>query len=177
VDDVADAEIGDVDRQLDRDVGRLAADLDRPHDGVQLTAVDDALVLAGELERHLGGDQLGRVDREQVDVADLAADDVELVLAEQRRDLAGRAVTFDGHLDHGVLLADRVERALERLDVDDDRHRVDATLGGGAVQDAGHEPAGAEHAGGALAGAGTSGDGELSDFDRHGVLWRLLATW
>ena len=63
---------------------RLRADLELAEHDADLAAVDRALRLADELERDLGDDFLVRIDREQVDVRDLAAERVDLVLLDER---------------------------------------------------------------------------------------------
>ena len=136
VDDVADLERRDVDRELDRDVARLRANLEVAQHDAELAAVDRALRLADELERHLGADFLVRIDRDQVDVRDVAADRIDLVVLDQRVQRARLRAALDRQVDDGVVLADRVERGAQRLDVDDDRQRLDAAIGRGAVADA-----------------------------------------
>ena len=51
---------------------------------------------------------------------------------------AAAAAAVDRQVDHGVLLADRVERGAQLLDVDGDRERLDAAVGRRAVADAGN---------------------------------------
>ena len=90
VDHVADLERRDIDHELGRDVARLRAHAERAHDDAELTAVDRALRLAGELERDIGANFLVRVDREQVDVGDVAAQGVDLEVLDQRVQRARR---------------------------------------------------------------------------------------
>ena len=71
-------------------------------------------------------------------MGDVAADRIDLVLLDERVELAAAAAAVDRQVDHGVLLADRVERLSERLDVDDDRQRLDAAVERRAVADAGN---------------------------------------
>ncbi len=168
VNDVADLERRDVDRELDRDVARLRVNFERAEHDADLTAVDRALRLADELERNVRANFLVRIDREQVDVRDLATQRVELVLLDERVQLARCAAAVDRQVDHGVLLADRVERGAERLDVDDDRQRIDAAIGRGAVTNSGNLALRAQLDGSALTSVLTKRDSELSDLDfRH----------
>ena len=158
-----------VDRHLDRDVARLGLDVDRAHHDAELTAVDRALRLADEVERDARGDFLVRIDREEVDVRDVAAQRIDSVLLDQRAEPAARGTALDREIDDRVLLADRVERGAQRLDVDRDRERLDLAVGRGAVADPRNVAGTAKRARGALALAEVvaNGDGELSDF--HGV--------
>ena len=68
---------------------------------------------------------------------DVAADQVDLVVLDERVEPPRLAVALDREIDDGVLLADRVERGAQRLDVDDDRQRLDLAVRRRAVADAG----------------------------------------
>src|SRR6185312_13551948 len=122
--------------------------------------------LAGELDRHRRIDFLVRIDREQVDVRDVAAQRMDLVLLHERVQLA-RLVAVDREVDDRVLLADRVERGAQRLDVDGDRQRLDAAIGRRAVANSGNLALRAQRTSASLTGAGTKTDSELSN-----VRWR-----
>jgi len=78
--------------------------------------------------------------------------------------------TLDRQVDHGVLLADRVESLLELLDVDDDRDGLDPTVDRNAVADPGDLALRTQSARRALVtGRVPKRDSELSDF--HDVLF------
>src|SRR5262249_41903510 len=149
--------------ELDRDVARLRAHEQLAEHDADLAAVDRAFRLADELERDLRAHFLVRIDREQVDVRDLATRRVHLIVLDARVQVAA---ALDRQVDDGVLLANRIERGAKRLDVDRDRERLDAPVDRGAVADSGDLALRAQLAGRTLAGLVANRDCELPDF--HG---------
>jgi hypothetical protein len=109
VDHVADIERADVDGDLQRNISRLGLERQGAQHDAQLSAGDRTLVLADELERNVGDDFLVRIDGDEVDMSDVAADDVDLVVLHQRGEHAWRRSTFDSQIDDGVLLAHGVK--------------------------------------------------------------------
>ena len=147
---LADLEVGDVDGEARRDVGRLGRDEQRLQDLVDHAALaGDRLGLALEVDGDLDVDGLVEVDADEVDVEHVAAHGVALHVLHQ----GGRAVAVDLEVDDGVeaLLGDQRGAQLAPL------HREGDRVGPEAVDHAGDLALAAEAAGGAGALRGARG--------------------
>ena len=134
LDRVAGAQAGDVDRDDVRHVAGQRRDLDLVHRLLQDAAVVDH---AGRLALDVHGDGrrdlLRHGDREQVEVRQPVADQVELEVLEDRR--RRRRLARDGHLQDRVASGLARQRLAQGRDVDLER----IGLAAAAVQDPGNE--------------------------------------
>ena len=132
---VAHLEPADVGLDRLRDLHRQRLDVERRRGLVE----DAALLDSGRVLGPVQVDVDGRLDRDvephflQVDVADVAANRIALVLLQDRRMLGGLALEHD--VEHGVQAGRAGQRSAEIALADDERLRRRA-----AVENAGNEP-------------------------------------
>ena len=132
---VAHLHAADVGLDALRDLHRQRLDVQRRAGLREHAALLDAGCVLGAVEVDVDGrlDRDVEADLQQVDVADVAADRIALVLLQDRR--VRRGLTVEHDVEHGVQAGRAGQRGAEIALVDDERLRA-----GLAVEDAGNEP-------------------------------------